>query len=211
MTLHLVWLVSSPSPDVRLRVSRLHFSELFSSSSSSSTSVLSTTIFLSSTSLQQSVSCCLLRAAFAAARFHPLILLYLPSAANPFFFMPSILSDVDKETVKRLVPKPANKIIAVAVARLYIAFPDPERWTYTGLQGAVVLANDLVGQTMWLKMVDVSVRDLLLKLPPHSYCLCVDTFLIHLISPLPKVSFGTRRFSTIFRTPREGRFSTSSS
>ncbi|KAK1138341.1 hypothetical protein N8T08_002815, partial [Aspergillus melleus] len=70
--------------------------------------------------------------------------------------MPSILNDSDKETVKRMVPKPANKILAVAVARLYVAHPDPQRWTYTGLQGAVVLANDLVGRTFWLKLVDVS-------------------------------------------------------
>lgn len=71
--------------------------------------------------------------------------------------MPSILSDLDKETVRRTVPKPANKILAVAVARLYVAYPDPHRWTYTGLQGAAVLANDLVGHTFWLKLVDVSV------------------------------------------------------
>lgn len=71
--------------------------------------------------------------------------------------MPSILSDADKETVKRNVPKPANKILAVAVARLYVAYPDPQRWTYTGIQGAAVLCNDLVGRTFWLKMVDVSV------------------------------------------------------
>lgn len=73
--------------------------------------------------------------------------------------MPSILSDVDKETVKRTVPKPANKILAVAVARLYVAYPYPNRWTYTGLQGAAVLANDLVGNTFWLKLVDVSVSE----------------------------------------------------
>ncbi|KAH8684562.1 hypothetical protein BGZ60DRAFT_397836 [Tricladium varicosporioides] len=70
--------------------------------------------------------------------------------------MPSILSEDDKETVKRQVPKQSNKIQAVAVARLYIAYPDRHRWTYTGLQGAVVLANDLVGNTYWLKLVDVS-------------------------------------------------------
>ncbi|KNG80737.1 putative actin associated protein Wsp1, partial [Aspergillus nomiae NRRL 13137] len=73
--------------------------------------------------------------------------------------MPSILSDADKETVKRTVPKPANKIHAVAVAQLYVAYPDPQKWTYTGLQGAVVLANDLVGRTFWLKLVDVSIAD----------------------------------------------------
>lgn len=72
--------------------------------------------------------------------------------------MPSILSDEDKQMVKRTVPKSGNKIHAVAVAKLYIAYPDRHRWTYTGLQGAVVLANDLVGNTFWLKMVDISVR-----------------------------------------------------
>ena len=71
--------------------------------------------------------------------------------------MPSILTDDDKETVKRHVPKQTNKIQAVAVARLYVAYPNRSKWTYTGLQGAVVLANDLVGNTYWLKMVDISV------------------------------------------------------
>ncbi|KAL9636853.1 MAG: hypothetical protein Q9164_002570, partial [Protoblastenia rupestris] len=70
--------------------------------------------------------------------------------------MPSLLSDSDKETVKRTVPKPANKIHAVAVARLYIAYPNKQKWVYTGLQGAAVLANDLVGNTYWIKMVDIS-------------------------------------------------------
>ena len=74
--------------------------------------------------------------------------------------MPSILSDADKETVRRTVPKPDNKIHAVAVARLYIAYPDRHRWTYTGLQGAAVFANDLVGHTFWIKLVDVSVWNL---------------------------------------------------
>lgn len=72
--------------------------------------------------------------------------------------MPSILSDDDKDTVKRFVPKQSNKIQAVAVARLYVAYPNRSKWTYSGLQGAVVLANDLVGNTYWLKMVDISVR-----------------------------------------------------
>ena len=71
--------------------------------------------------------------------------------------MPSILSEGDKEVVKRTVPKPANKIHAVAVARLYIAHPNKQKWTYTGLQGAAVLANDLVGNTYWIKLVDISV------------------------------------------------------
>ncbi len=72
--------------------------------------------------------------------------------------MPSILSESDKETVRRFVPKQNNKIQAVAVARLYVAHPNKAKWTDTGLQGAVVLANDLVGNTYWIKMVDISVR-----------------------------------------------------
>ncbi|KAF4124585.1 Wiskott-Aldrich syndrome protein [Geosmithia morbida] len=70
--------------------------------------------------------------------------------------MPSILNDDDKATVKRFVPKQSNKIQAVAVARLYVAYPNRSKWTYTGLQGAIVLADDLVGHTYWLKMVDIS-------------------------------------------------------
>ncbi|KAM4064888.1 WH1 domain-containing protein [Hirsutella rhossiliensis] len=70
--------------------------------------------------------------------------------------MPSILSDEDKDTVKRFVPKQSNKIQAVAVARLYVAYPNRSKWTYTGVQGAIVIANDLVGNTFWLKMVDIS-------------------------------------------------------
>lgn len=70
--------------------------------------------------------------------------------------MPSILSEEDKQTVKRTVPKASNKIHAVAVAKLYVAHPTRTRWTYTGLQGAAVLANDLVGNTFWIKLVDVS-------------------------------------------------------
>ena len=70
--------------------------------------------------------------------------------------MPSVLSDHDKETVKRIVPKASNKIQAVAVARLYVVLPNSNRWTYTGLQGAAVLANDLVGNTFWIKLIDIS-------------------------------------------------------
>jgi hypothetical protein len=71
--------------------------------------------------------------------------------------MPSILSDDDKQIVKRTVPKPSNKIHAVAVARVYISYPDRPRWIYTGLQGAAVLAEDKVGNTFWIKLVDISV------------------------------------------------------
>ena len=40
------------------------------------------------------------------------------------------------------------------MARLYIAYPDPTKWAYTGLVGAIALVDDLVGHT-FLKLVDI--------------------------------------------------------
>lgn len=67
----------------------------------------------------------------------------------------ALLNNADKEKVKRAIPKPANKIITVAIARLYIAYPDPNNWTFTGLSGALALVDDLVGHTFFFKLVDV--------------------------------------------------------
>ncbi|KAI5838758.1 hypothetical protein DFP73DRAFT_484924 [Morchella snyderi] len=72
--------------------------------------------------------------------------------------MPSILSKEDKTVVKRAVPSPSNNIITVAVARLYVNYPNKHRWNFTGISGAVVLAEDLVGHTFFFKIVDVIVR-----------------------------------------------------
>lgn len=72
--------------------------------------------------------------------------------------MPEGITDEEKGIIRRVVPKGQNKILAAAMVRLYIAYPNRSKWTYTGLQGAAVLANDLIGNTYWLKLVDVSVR-----------------------------------------------------
>src|ERR1700737_2743830 len=69
--------------------------------------------------------------------------------------MPSSLTSDDKAKIKRAIPKASNKIITAAVAWLYIAYPDPHKWTFTGRSGAVVLARDNVGDTYFLKLVDV--------------------------------------------------------
>jgi hypothetical protein len=106
--------------------------------------------------------------------------------------MPSILSDEDKLTVKRTVPKSANKIHTVAVAKLYIAYPNRQQWTYTGLQGAAVLANDLVGNTFWIKLVDISVGT------PR---LCVERE-ADTRSRATVASFGTRKYTTRLATTR---------
>ncbi|ODV91882.1 hypothetical protein CANCADRAFT_19420, partial [Tortispora caseinolytica NRRL Y-17796] len=69
--------------------------------------------------------------------------------------MPSLPTQ-DKDKVKRAVPKSSNKILDVAVARLYVAHPDPDKWTYTGLSGAIAIVDDIVGHTFFLKLVDIS-------------------------------------------------------
>lgn len=65
------------------------------------------------------------------------------------------LISTDKEKVKRVIPKGSQKVIDAAVARLYIAYPNTSEWTYTGLSGAVILVDDLVGHTFFLKLVDI--------------------------------------------------------
>ncbi|CAI2026389.1 hypothetical protein SEUBUCD646_0H02230 [Saccharomyces eubayanus] len=67
-----------------------------------------------------------------------------------------LLNSADKEIIKRALPKASNKIIDVAVARLYIAYPNKDEWQYTGLSGAIALVDDLVGSTFFLKLVDIS-------------------------------------------------------
>ncbi|EJS41631.1 las17p [Saccharomyces arboricola H-6] len=65
------------------------------------------------------------------------------------------LNSSDKEIIKRALPKASNKIIDVTVARLYIAYPNKDEWQYTGLSGAIALVDDLVGNTFFLKLVDI--------------------------------------------------------
>lgn len=67
------------------------------------------------------------------------------------------LTKADKDIVNRVVPEPSNKVVYGAIARLYVNYPDKTKWNYTGITGVVVLAQDLVGKTLWLKIVDIKV------------------------------------------------------
>jgi neural Wiskott-Aldrich syndrome protein len=69
--------------------------------------------------------------------------------------MPSSVSSDDKAKIKRAIPKASNKILTAAAARLYVTFPEPTKWRFTGLSGAIVLAKDTVSNTYFLKLVDV--------------------------------------------------------
>ncbi|RPA81079.1 PH domain-like protein [Ascobolus immersus RN42] len=74
--------------------------------------------------------------------------------------MPSLLTKEDKLHVKRVLPSSSNHIITGAIARLYISYPDPSRWTFTGISGALVLVEDTVAKAHFLKIVDISPSNL---------------------------------------------------
>ena len=51
------------------------------------------------------------------------------------------LSTSDRNTIKSVIPS-STKILAASLARIYFAYPDPHSWSYSGLQGALVLVAD---------------------------------------------------------------------
>ncbi|KAJ3569822.1 hypothetical protein NP233_g4804 [Leucocoprinus birnbaumii] len=66
----------------------------------------------------------------------------------------SAITPEEKNKVKSAIPASSNKIFGAAVARIYYAYPDPRRWSYAGLQGAIVLSKDNNTNTMNFKLVD---------------------------------------------------------
>jgi neural Wiskott-Aldrich syndrome protein len=71
--------------------------------------------------------------------------------------MPTIatLSTQDKSRVKAAVPSATNKILTACLARVYYAYPDPDSWSYAGLQGALVLTMDKNTNGFGFKLVDL--------------------------------------------------------
>ncbi|KAF9976927.1 hypothetical protein BGZ65_007612 [Modicella reniformis] len=69
--------------------------------------------------------------------------------------MPSLTlnNPEDKSLVKRFLSSPDTKIITATVARLYVAYPDPYQWTYSGVIGAVALIQ--TANTFYLRIVDL--------------------------------------------------------
>lgn len=50
-----------------------------------------------------------------------------------------------------------TQIVSAAVARIYYAYPDPNSWSYSGLEGALVFGTqDSSG--FWFRLVDLAVR-----------------------------------------------------
>ncbi|KAF8985692.1 hypothetical protein BGZ46_002437 [Entomortierella lignicola] len=57
--------------------------------------------------------------------------------------MPSVTlhNPEDKAAVKRALPSSTQKIITATVARLYVAYPDPNSWTYSGIMGGLAFVQ----------------------------------------------------------------------
>lgn len=67
----------------------------------------------------------------------------------------STLSVDEKAKVKSAIPVSSNKIHYAAMARIYYAYPQPERWSYAGLQGALVISYENTSNSFHFKMVDL--------------------------------------------------------
>ena len=70
--------------------------------------------------------------------------------------MPALTPE-EKNKVKNAIPKNSKTIFCDALARIFYAHPDPKKWSYAGLQGALVLTQDPqnILNILLLKLVDV--------------------------------------------------------
>ncbi|ORY88279.1 hypothetical protein BCR35DRAFT_317612 [Leucosporidium creatinivorum] len=67
----------------------------------------------------------------------------------------STLTSSEKSLIKKHAPTSSgDKILTAAIGRIYYAFPDPVKWSYSGISGAVVFGWG--GNGGWLKVVDLA-------------------------------------------------------
>ncbi|TFY69247.1 hypothetical protein EVJ58_g537 [Rhodofomes roseus] len=87
---------------------------------------------------------------------------YTPSSSESHHHHPrgmpaqSTLSSDEKSKVKAAVPAGSNKIHTAALARIYYAYPQPNEWSYAGLQGALAFVTDKSRNALYMKMVDLA-------------------------------------------------------
>ncbi|CAO3619430.1 unnamed protein product [Cunninghamella echinulata] len=68
--------------------------------------------------------------------------------------MPSALTTAeDKNKVRRALP--TAKIYAATVARLYVAYPNPNKWAYSNLWGAITFLKDKKTHSLYIRIVDL--------------------------------------------------------
>ncbi|KAI5478643.1 actin regulatory protein [Pseudohyphozyma bogoriensis] len=68
----------------------------------------------------------------------------------------SSLTSSEKALIKKHAPvsSASDKILTAAIGRVYYAFPDPAKWSFSGISGAVVFGWGSNGG--WLKVVDLA-------------------------------------------------------
>jgi neural Wiskott-Aldrich syndrome protein len=67
----------------------------------------------------------------------------------------STISADDKNRIKASIPSSNSKILTATLARVYCAHPDPNSWSYSGLQGALTLTMDKNSGGFGFKLVDL--------------------------------------------------------
>ncbi|RDB26823.1 Wiskott-Aldrich syndrome 1 [Hypsizygus marmoreus] len=68
--------------------------------------------------------------------------------------MPSQSTLSAEERAKLKAAVPGSKVLHAALARIYYAYPQPDKWSYAGLQGAIAFVKD-ASNTLSFKMIDL--------------------------------------------------------
>ncbi|KAK0495670.1 hypothetical protein EDD18DRAFT_1463495 [Armillaria luteobubalina] len=67
----------------------------------------------------------------------------------------STLSKEEKDKIRAAIPAPSNKILYATLARVYYAYPQPNEWSYSGLQGALALTKSNSTGALAFRLVDM--------------------------------------------------------
>lgn len=68
----------------------------------------------------------------------------------------SALSVDEKSKVKSTLDESTQKILTATAARIYFAHPQPNKWSYGGLQGALAFVRDNSKDAFMLRLVDLT-------------------------------------------------------
>lgn len=67
----------------------------------------------------------------------------------------STITSSDKARIKSTLPNSQWKILTATLARVYYAYPDPEKWSYSGMQGGLAFVKDQKNGAYWFKICDL--------------------------------------------------------
>jgi len=70
---------------------------------------------------------------------------------------PSAFTSSEKSLIKTVLSSSSTKIITATPARVYVAHPTPDKWYYTGVEGALVFVRE-GANLFYFRLVDLKVR-----------------------------------------------------